>query len=888
MIKSFKLLSIFLFLFSFTNAQIKGLIISEFYTNPSGNDAPFEYVELVATRNINFSMTPYTIVFADNGDATNAGWREGGSTTYAFQITTGSVNKGQVVYVGGTSMLPLLNGGKAIRKINNGITNGDDFGNNNINGTLGNGGNHADGFAVFNGLASAITSSTIPVDAIFYGSAVGNSFESATKGYQLPVNDKYNGGKLLNTSFLTPDPSSGEIIKATSGTFKPSSNIFTSPRFWTKTTVPSYNTSSLSLSTGPNILPLVLLQTPTIAVSFTTNTVNLLAEAVDADGTITKVQFYNGTTLLSTKIVAPYTFTWTNVLPGTYTITAKATDSNSATAISKSKIITIPPPVNLPPSISFNSTASKYVDLNSGSISCVRNNATDPFIINGIDIYVNDETLSTLTFTMLSSNPSILPNINFSVTGIGNSRKFKINPIAKGYSNVTLKVKDTQGLISSIFIKIAVSESLPIASSIKNIFHTGVADGSTAIAIDNNYMFVGHDEVNTIELYSRNNSGLPLYKFDLAPYLNLTGSEIDIEASFKSISIPNRIYWIGSLSNSKTGEIMPDRNRIFATDIIGTGANAQLQFVGYYSNLRNHLIWWGDAEGYDFSSKTADGIEPKRIDGFNVEGLEMGPDGTTLYIGFRAPYVGINNDKALICPLLNFETWFNSSNPTQAPTFGNGIELDLNNHGIRSLAKNSQNEFLIVAGSYDTFGTFELYKWSGNSSSSPILINTNLTNLKPEGIISVPDSLTGNVVIDLLSDFGTNIFYGDGIENKDLTNKNYRKYLTSSLSVNIPSSFSSQKLIRKNDEIQEDKIENTNTFICYPNPVKDLLNIIIQNSSNKNEQLLVYNSFGILVKSIKLDINERELIIDLSDFNTGLYIIKYTGASSFFYKINKS
>lgn len=888
MIKSFKLLSLFLFLVSSTNAQIKGLIISEFYTNPSGNDAPFEYVELVATRNINFSMTPYTIVFADNGVATNAGWREGGSTTYAFQITTGSVTKGQVVYVGGTSMLPLFNSGKAIRKVNNGITNGDGFGNNNTNGTLGNGGSHADGFAIFNGLATTITSSTIPVDAVFYGSAVGNSFKTITKGYQLPVNDKYSGGKLLNTSFLAPDPSSGEIIKATSGTFKPSSNIFTSPRFWTKTTVPSYNTSSISLSSGPNILPLVSLQNPTIAVSFTTNTVGLYADAVDADGTITKVQFYNGTTLLSTKIMAPYTYTWTNVLPGTYTITAKATDSNSATVTSKSKIITIQPPVNLPPSISFNSTASKYVDLNSGSISCVRNNATDPFIVNGIDIYVNDENLSTLTFTMLSSNPSILPNTNFSIAGIGNSRKFKINPITKGYSNVTLKVKDAQGLINSIVIKVAVSESLPIASSIKNIYHTGVADGSTAISIDNNYMFVGHDEVNTIELYSRNNSGLPLYKFDLTPYLNLTGSEIDIEASFKSTLIPNRIYWIGSLSNSKTGEIMPDRNRIFATDIIGTGASAQLQFVGYYGNLRNHLIWWGDSEGYDFSSKAADGIEPKRIDGFNVEGLEMGPDGTTLFIAFRAPYVGINNDKALICPLLNFESWFNNGNPTQAPTFGNGIELDLNNHGIRSIAKNSQNEYLIVAGSYDTFGTFELYKWLGNDSSEPVLINTNLTNMKPEGIISVPNSLMGTVVIDLLSDFGTNVFYGDGIENKDLANKNYRKYLTSSLSVNIPASFLSQKLIHKNNETKEERVKNTNAFICYPNPVKDIINIIIQNPSNKNEQLLFYNSYGIIVKSIELQIDEREIKIDLSDFNTGLYIVKYTGTSDFFYKINKS
>ena len=43
-------------------AQQKGLLISEILTNPNGNDSPFEYVELLATTNINFATTPYSIV----------------------------------------------------------------------------------------------------------------------------------------------------------------------------------------------------------------------------------------------------------------------------------------------------------------------------------------------------------------------------------------------------------------------------------------------------------------------------------------------------------------------------------------------------------------------------------------------------------------------------------------------------------------------------------------------------------------------------------------------------------------------------------------------------------------------------------------------------------
>src|SRR4051794_2967228 len=59
-----------------------GLLISEFLTNPSGSDSPFEYVELVATRSINFATTPYSVVFADTNASPVNGWVTGGTTTY--------------------------------------------------------------------------------------------------------------------------------------------------------------------------------------------------------------------------------------------------------------------------------------------------------------------------------------------------------------------------------------------------------------------------------------------------------------------------------------------------------------------------------------------------------------------------------------------------------------------------------------------------------------------------------------------------------------------------------------------------------------------------------------------------------------------------------------
>jgi hypothetical protein len=296
-------------------------------TNPNGNDSPFEYVELLATTNINFVTTPHTIVFTDNGTATSNGWKAGSSKTYAFLINTGSVTAGQVVYVGGSSMAPLSNGGLALRVKNTGSSNGDNFGSSNTGGVLGNGGSNCDGDAVFNITASSITSSTVPVDAIFFGNQVGTAFRTSTSGYQMPVNDKYNGGKLSNSIFLAPDPGANQLVKATTGVYNPATNSFTTPRTFIVTTTPSYNSTSITLTSGSsNTAPTITLAAPTVSGNAPA-TVNLSATAADANGSIIKVEFFNGATLLNTDLSAPYSFSWTNVAAGTYSITAKATDN---------------------------------------------------------------------------------------------------------------------------------------------------------------------------------------------------------------------------------------------------------------------------------------------------------------------------------------------------------------------------------------------------------------------------------------------------------------------------------------------------------------------------------------------------------------------------------
>jgi len=293
-------------------------LISELLPNPNGTDSPFEYVELIATKNIDFSVTPYSVVVCNNGNGTTAGWIAGGSITYGFNINSGTVNAGDVVYVGGSSMLPT---GTKIRTINTGTTAGDRFGSANSSGVIGNGGGNADGVAVFNTSITSLTSSSVPVDAIFFGTGIGSALvNGGVDGYQLPVNDRYNGGKLQNSSFLVSDAASDEIITA-SGSFNPATNSFASPRVWNKTTTMTSGISSISLSivSGLNVSPSTL--------SFITSA-----------GNPSSVQSYiiQGSSLSEgVQVTAPSQFEISLNVAGTYgsSLLISAQDANSGVAV---------------------------------------------------------------------------------------------------------------------------------------------------------------------------------------------------------------------------------------------------------------------------------------------------------------------------------------------------------------------------------------------------------------------------------------------------------------------------------------------------------------------------------------------------------------------------
>jgi len=79
----------------------------------------------------------------------------------------------------------------------------------------------------------------------------------------------------------------------------------------------------------------------------------LSATAADSDGSIASVKFLNGASILATDTSYPYSFSWTSVAAGTYSITAVATDNGGATTTSSSATVTVSAASNASPTIAL-------------------------------------------------------------------------------------------------------------------------------------------------------------------------------------------------------------------------------------------------------------------------------------------------------------------------------------------------------------------------------------------------------------------------------------------------------------------------------------------------------------------------------------------------------
>ncbi|MBC7486993.1 MAG: T9SS type A sorting domain-containing protein [Cytophagaceae bacterium] len=181
------------------------------------------------------------------------------------------------------------------------------------------------------------------------------------------------------------------------------------------------NTSVSITVKAPNQLPKIVITSPVNNASFISPAaVSIITNATDTDGSISKVEFYNGTTLLGTVTSAPYNYTWSNVAAGSYNVTAKVYDNLNATATA---VISVNVNANQSPVVAITSPSNNATFTGPAVVSIIATASDADGAISKVEFYNGATLLSTSNSAPYSYNWTNVANGNYTI-------------IAKAYDNV--------------------------------------------------------------------------------------------------------------------------------------------------------------------------------------------------------------------------------------------------------------------------------------------------------------------------------------------------------------------------------------------------------------------------------------------------------------------
>jgi uncharacterized repeat protein (TIGR02059 family) len=177
-----------------------------------------------------------------------------------------------------------------------------------------------------------------------------------------------------------------------------------------------------------NTKPSVIISSPGNGSTYTAPaTITITATATDNDGTITKVEFFSGSTKIGEKLTAPYTFTWNSVDVGTYALTATATDNlngSTTSAVISVVVNTGAPPANIPPVVSISSPLNNAVYTAPAVITITANATDSDGTISKVEFYNGAIKLGEKTSSPYSYTWNNVPAGTYSLTVIATDNLF--------------------------------------------------------------------------------------------------------------------------------------------------------------------------------------------------------------------------------------------------------------------------------------------------------------------------------------------------------------------------------------------------------------------------------------------------------------------------------
>jgi len=263
----------------------------------------------------------------------------------------------------------------------------------------------------------------------------------------------------------------------------------------------------------------------------------------------------------------------------------------------------------------------------------------------------------------------------------------------------------------------------------------GACDASGVVALDGESFASGTDEANRISIHRRDGDRLPLSSVTLDGFLGAkwrkkkeSFAECDIE---RATRLGDLTLWITSHGRNKKEDEKPERHRLFALQIHGSGDAIRLEPYGVpYRNLLQDLLAAPFPEHWPLQKAST--RAPRSKGGLNIEGICATPQGS-LWIGFRNP---IPHKHAILAELLNpLEIVAPGKGSAK---FGRFLSLDLGGRGIRDLIAHGDG-YLILAGAHDDRGNFALFQWDGEDQTPLQLpLDPAAGQMNPEGLLIFP------------------------------------------------------------------------------------------------------------------------------------------------------
>ena len=133
------------------------------------------------------------------------------------------------------------------------------------------------------------------------------------------------------------------------------------------------NVTARALSATSNPPPTVSLTGPANGATYTAPAnMSITATASDSNGTVSRVDFYAGGTFLGSDASSPYSFNWTAVAAGSYSLTAVAVDNGGASTTSGAVNVAVWGTVSTPTTVVFNPSPDHATLVSSYTVALFR------------------------------------------------------------------------------------------------------------------------------------------------------------------------------------------------------------------------------------------------------------------------------------------------------------------------------------------------------------------------------------------------------------------------------------------------------------------------------------------------------------------------------------